>query len=123
MKQASKLFLTLALSALSSPAFADASQAIQSALSRLDAAEQQISSAQAQINAARNDLYSALQNNGPRYQCIFNYMGKQYRAEGATEAEAKENVIFQCSSDRGNQLPGDCRYWHNKNGNTQCRSL
>ena len=93
MKQASKLFLTLTALTLSGPAFADATQAIQSALSRLDAAEQQISSAQAQINAARSDLYSALQNNGPRYLCIFNYMGKQYRAEGATEADRSWSFV------------------------------
>ena len=124
MKQASKLFLTLSLTALTltlAPAAEANQQAIQSALQRLDAAEQSISAAQAQIGAARNDLYAALQNNGPRVQCIF--MRKQYTGEGASEAEAKEAVIFQCASDRSNANPGDCRYWHNKNGNTQCRTL
>lgn len=124
MKQAKALVtLTLGLAtlALASPAMANPN--VQSAIQRLDAAEQQLMAAQGQVSAAKQDLYLALQNNGPRWVCVFNFMGKQYRAEAPSEAEAKEAVIFECSSDRNNRIPGDCRYSHNKNGATQCRAL
>lgn len=124
MKQAKALVtfaLSLATLALAGPAMANPN--VQSAIQRLDAAEQQLMAAQGQVSAAKQDLYLALQNNGPRWVCVYNYMNRQYRGEGGSEAEAKEAVIFECSSDRGNPLTQNCRYAHNKNGATQCRVL
>lgn len=121
MKKQALALVTLALSVFATSAHA---ADLQSVIQRLDAAEQQLSAAQSQVSYAKQELYQLLQApQGPRTLCIFNYMNKQYRAEGATEAEAKENVIFACSSDRANVNPGDCRYWHNKNGATQCRTI
>lgn len=102
------------------PGFAHAND-IQSVIQRLELAERSIQTAQQEIGQAKMALYALLQRPTQGTLCVYNYFGKQYHGRGDTENEATENAIFQCSADKGNVNPGDCRYWSNKNGNVQCR--
>ncbi len=121
MKKQALVLVTLALSVLTSSAHA---ADIQSVIQRLDAAEQQLSSAQAQVSYAKQELYQLLQApQGPRVECVATYISSQYRAVADTEAEARQNLLFKCKSDRNNADPSGCDYSLGRPGRITCHNI
>lgn len=117
-----KIFKIALAAALLLPTLASAND-LQTVIQRLELAERSLQMAQQEIGQAKLALYQMGQEPSRRHLCVYNYFGKQYSGRADTENEARENAIFQCSADRNNQAPGDCRYWSNKNGNMQCRQV